>query len=212
MSGQEPTPRVLRQQSRVVRNAIANSARPTAERKDLSRVVLGHSLNFCNSPLTDQLRAQFGEKGELVGSKNLGGLPEAAFDRRPAASRSCEKTAVEFREDLTVLVGENNVGQSNLVDALRLLTITLNGRRERYRGRRLASGCRNSERSVRRSVCRIERHAEGTADKNQRTTSWPTAEPTKHHQAAKHKDKHPIRPTPRRYTRSRISALVAGSS
>ncbi len=40
--------------------------------------------------------------------------------------RSCEKTAVGFQEDLTVLVGENNVGKSNLVDELRLLTIPLN--------------------------------------------------------------------------------------
>jgi hypothetical protein len=35
------------------------------ESNNLSRVVLGDSLNFCNSPLTDQLRAQFGEKGDL---------------------------------------------------------------------------------------------------------------------------------------------------
>ena len=123
---------------------------------------------------------------------------------------------------ITVVLGQPRLGEQLdqgtvcgkflRVDALGLRTITLNGRRERYRGRGLASGCRNSERSVRRSVCRIERHAEGTADKNQRTTSWPAAEPTKHHQAAKHRDKHPIRPTPRRYTRSRISALAAGSS
>jgi len=46
--------------------------------------------------------------------------------------RSCEKTVVDFQDDLTVLVGENNGGKSNIVDALRLLTLPLNGRRERY--------------------------------------------------------------------------------
>lgn len=34
--------------------------------------------------------------------------------------RSCYDTVVRFREDLTVLVGENNSGKSNVVDALRL--------------------------------------------------------------------------------------------
>lgn len=34
-------------------------------RNDLSREILGDSLNFCNSPLTDQLRARFGERGDL---------------------------------------------------------------------------------------------------------------------------------------------------
>jgi putative ATP-dependent endonuclease of OLD family len=46
--------------------------------------------------------------------------------------RSCEKTVVDFQDDLTVLVGENNGGKSNIIDALRLLTLPLNGRRERY--------------------------------------------------------------------------------
>src|SRR2546428_7099438 len=46
--------------------------------------------------------------------------------------RSCADVSVKFRPDLTVLVGENNGGKSNIVDALRLLTIPLNGRRDRY--------------------------------------------------------------------------------
>ncbi len=46
--------------------------------------------------------------------------------------RSCEDVTVPLRKDLTVLVGENNGGKSNVVDAIRLLTAPLNGRRERY--------------------------------------------------------------------------------
>ncbi|MDO8742161.1 MAG: AAA family ATPase [bacterium] len=46
--------------------------------------------------------------------------------------RSCKETVVEFQKELTVLVGENNGGKSNILDAIRLLTAPLNGRRERY--------------------------------------------------------------------------------
>lgn len=46
--------------------------------------------------------------------------------------RSCEDTTVHFQEDLTVLVGENNGGKSNIIDAIRLVTLPLNGRRDRY--------------------------------------------------------------------------------
>ena len=46
--------------------------------------------------------------------------------------RSCENVIVDFQDDLTVLVGENNGGKSNIIDAIRLLTLPLNGRRERY--------------------------------------------------------------------------------
>lgn len=46
--------------------------------------------------------------------------------------RSCNATNVTFQKDLTVLLGENNGGKSNLIDAIRLLTLPLNGRRERY--------------------------------------------------------------------------------
>jgi putative ATP-dependent endonuclease of the OLD family len=46
--------------------------------------------------------------------------------------RSCSDTTVCFRRELTVLVGENNGGKSNIIDAMRLLTLPLNGRRDRY--------------------------------------------------------------------------------
>jgi putative ATP-dependent endonuclease of OLD family len=39
---------------------------------------------------------------------------------------------VRFHRELTVLVGENNGGKSNIIDALRLLTLPLSGRRDRY--------------------------------------------------------------------------------
>ncbi len=46
--------------------------------------------------------------------------------------RSCNATNITFQKDLTVLLGENNGGKSNLIDTIRLLTLPLNGRRERY--------------------------------------------------------------------------------
>lgn len=46
--------------------------------------------------------------------------------------RSFNNISIKFRPDLTVLVGENNGGKSNVVDAIRLLTLPLSGRRERY--------------------------------------------------------------------------------
>ncbi|MGO9741974.1 MAG: ATP-dependent nuclease [Roseiarcus sp.] len=46
--------------------------------------------------------------------------------------RSCADVTVCFHPELTVLVGENNGGKSNIIDSLRLLTLPLNGRRERY--------------------------------------------------------------------------------
>jgi putative ATP-dependent endonuclease of the OLD family len=46
--------------------------------------------------------------------------------------RSCPNVTINLRSDLTVLVGENNGGKSNIIDAVRLLTLPLNGRRERY--------------------------------------------------------------------------------
>lgn len=46
--------------------------------------------------------------------------------------RSFDVGEVEFRSDLTVLVGENNSGKSNAIDAVRLLTQPLGGRREIY--------------------------------------------------------------------------------
>jgi putative ATP-dependent endonuclease of OLD family len=46
--------------------------------------------------------------------------------------RSCADVTIKLRPDLTVLVGENNGGKSNIVDAFRLLILPLNGRRDRY--------------------------------------------------------------------------------
>lgn len=46
--------------------------------------------------------------------------------------RSCRSVEVEPQPDLTVLVGENNAGKSNVIDALRLATVPLTGRRSRY--------------------------------------------------------------------------------
>lgn len=46
--------------------------------------------------------------------------------------RSFDMGEVELQKDLTVFVGENNGGKSNAIDAIRLLTQPLGGRREIY--------------------------------------------------------------------------------
>jgi putative ATP-dependent endonuclease of OLD family len=46
--------------------------------------------------------------------------------------RSFEDERICFGKDLTILVGENNGGKSNTIDALRLITTPLSGRREIY--------------------------------------------------------------------------------
>jgi putative ATP-dependent endonuclease of OLD family len=46
--------------------------------------------------------------------------------------RSCYNTTVAFQPTLTLLVGENNSGKSNVIEALRLATVPLNLRRTRY--------------------------------------------------------------------------------
>lgn len=46
--------------------------------------------------------------------------------------RSFDETCLELQSDLTVFVGENNGGKSNAIDAIRLLTAPLSGRREIY--------------------------------------------------------------------------------
>ncbi len=46
--------------------------------------------------------------------------------------RSFKSDSISFQPDLTILVGENNSGKSNAIDALRLLTPPLSGRREIY--------------------------------------------------------------------------------
>ena len=46
--------------------------------------------------------------------------------------RSFDVECIRFAKDLTILVGENNGGKSNAIDALRLVTTPLSGRREIY--------------------------------------------------------------------------------
>jgi putative ATP-dependent endonuclease of OLD family len=46
--------------------------------------------------------------------------------------RSFSKADVSFESRLTVLVGENNGGKSNIIDAIRLISTPLSGRREIY--------------------------------------------------------------------------------
>ena len=46
--------------------------------------------------------------------------------------RSFEQSEIPLCKDLTLLVGENNGGKSNAIDAIRLLTAPLGGRRELY--------------------------------------------------------------------------------
>ncbi|MHB1948863.1 MAG: ATP-dependent nuclease [Gammaproteobacteria bacterium] len=46
--------------------------------------------------------------------------------------RSCKETTIEFQKSITVLVGENNSGKSNILDALRLLFKPLNERPDRW--------------------------------------------------------------------------------
>ncbi|WMT78430.1 AAA family ATPase [Bradyrhizobium sp. Ash2021] len=46
--------------------------------------------------------------------------------------RSFANATIELQKDLTVFVGENNGGKSNAIDAMRLLTSPLGGRREIY--------------------------------------------------------------------------------
>lgn len=56
------------------------------------------------------------------------------FLRRLSARnfRSFDEIDIPLYEDLTVFVGENNGGKSNAIDAMRLLTVPLSGRRELY--------------------------------------------------------------------------------
>lgn len=46
--------------------------------------------------------------------------------------RSFDQGEIELQKDLTVFVGENNGGKSNAIDAVRLITTPLGGRREIY--------------------------------------------------------------------------------
>lgn len=46
--------------------------------------------------------------------------------------RSFEKATIDFREDLTVLAGENNSGKTNVLEALRIFLSPTDGKRTRY--------------------------------------------------------------------------------
>ena len=46
--------------------------------------------------------------------------------------RSFDEIEIAMQPKLTVFVGENNGGKSNAIDAVRLVTVPLNGRRELY--------------------------------------------------------------------------------
>src|SRR5216684_7248440 len=46
--------------------------------------------------------------------------------------RSFDECEVLLSRDLTIFVGENNGGKSNAIDAIRLVTTPLSGRREIY--------------------------------------------------------------------------------
>lgn len=46
--------------------------------------------------------------------------------------RSFDEIEIPMRPKLTVFVGENNGGKSNAIDAMRLVTVPLSGRRELY--------------------------------------------------------------------------------
>ena len=43
--------------------------------------------------------------------------------------RSCRAVRVKFQPGLTLIVGENNSGKSNVINGIRLLTSPLSGRR-----------------------------------------------------------------------------------
>ena len=60
--------------------------------------------------------------------------PETMYLRRFGIQRfrSCLEVEVQLRPTLTLLVGENNAGKSNIIEALRLATLPLSGRRTRY--------------------------------------------------------------------------------
>jgi putative ATP-dependent endonuclease of OLD family len=46
--------------------------------------------------------------------------------------RSCNNTEIRFAPDLTLLLGENNSGKTNVIEALRLLTVPVDHRRTRF--------------------------------------------------------------------------------
>ena len=71
-----------------------------------------------------------GEEAEAVDSAELQAMHLAGFTI--AGFRSCREVEIPFQPTLTLLVGENNAGKSNVIEALRLATSPLSGRRTRY--------------------------------------------------------------------------------
>lgn len=67
---------------------------------------------------------------DAAGSNSQAGMYLESF--RIRNFRSCADTEVKLHPNLTLLVGENGVGKSNVIDALRLATSPLSGRRTRY--------------------------------------------------------------------------------
>lgn len=70
------------------------------------------------------------KEGEAVDSAELQAMHLASFTI--AGFRSCREVEIPFQPTLTLLVGENNAGKSNVIEALRLATSPLSGRRTRY--------------------------------------------------------------------------------
>ncbi|MFE3081917.1 ATP-dependent endonuclease [Streptomyces albidoflavus] len=66
--------------------------------------------------------------------------------------RSAADTTVSFQPDVTVIVGENNAGKSNVMDAIRLLTPPLDGK---------GSGLYPDRDDLHRDGCPEDGHAEG---------------------------------------------------
>lgn len=66
--------------------------------------------------------------------------------------RSAADTTVSFQPDVTVIVGENNAGKSNVMDAIRLLTPPLDGK---------GSGLYPDRGDLHRDGCPDDGHAEG---------------------------------------------------
>jgi putative ATP-dependent endonuclease of OLD family len=67
-------------------------------------------------------------------SESVDNITQSMYLREVQISgfRSCEDLTVPFRQGVTLLVGENNAGKSNVIEALRLATTPLSGRRTRY--------------------------------------------------------------------------------
>lgn len=79
-------------------------------------------------PMTDALPA---EPAAVEGQQpDLRAMHLARF--KIDGFRSCRAVEIPLQSNLTLLVGENNAGKSNVIEALRLATSPLSGRRTRY--------------------------------------------------------------------------------